>query len=110
MAQIVHAARMGDEILHPSLIAEMVSAVAEAVIYAAATAAVAAAISLAVVGTVATPFLKNVLHQDGRTEHPIACRLCLSRNLTTNGGWFVTGVAMGRSTSSSTTSKKAKPS
>lgn len=54
MAQIVHAARMGDEILHPSLIAEMVSAVAEAVIYAAATAAVAAAISLAVVGTVAT--------------------------------------------------------
>lgn len=54
MAQIVHAARMGDEILHPSLIAEMVSAVAEAVIYAAATAAVAAAINLAVVGTVAT--------------------------------------------------------
>lgn len=35
---------------------------------------------------------ENVLHQDGRTEHPIACRLCLSRNLTTNGGWFVTGV------------------
>ena len=46
MAQIVHAARMGDEILHPSLIAEMVSAVAEAVIYAAATAAVAAGLAL----------------------------------------------------------------
>jgi len=54
MAQIVHAARMGDEILHPSLLAEVVSAVAEAVIYAAATAAAAAAISLAVLGTVAT--------------------------------------------------------
>ncbi|WP_409260364.1 DUF6531 domain-containing protein [Pseudomonas putida] len=54
MAQFVHAARMGDDILHPSLVAEMVSAVAEAVIYAAATAAAAAAISLAVVGTVAT--------------------------------------------------------
>jgi RHS repeat-associated protein len=54
MAQIVHAARMGDDILHPSLFAEMVSAVAEAVVYAAATAAVAAAVSLAVVGTVAT--------------------------------------------------------
>jgi len=54
MAQIVHAARMGDEILHPSLLAEMVSAVAEVAIYAAATAAVAAAVSLAVVGTVAT--------------------------------------------------------
>lgn len=54
MAQTVHAARMCDEILHPSLAAELISAVAEAVIYAAATAAVAAAISLAVVGTVAT--------------------------------------------------------
>ncbi|MBI6926736.1 PAAR/RHS domain-containing protein [Pseudomonas putida] len=54
MAQIVHAARQGDEILHASLMAEMISAVAEAVIYAAATAAVAAAVSLAVVGTVAT--------------------------------------------------------
>ncbi|MFG0410010.1 RHS repeat-associated core domain-containing protein [Pseudomonas sp. FYR_11] len=54
MAQIAHAARKGDEILHPSLLAEMVSAVAEAAIYAAATVAVAAAISLAVVGTVAT--------------------------------------------------------
>lgn len=54
MAQTVHAARMGDAILHPSLAAEMISAVAEVVIYAAATAAVAAAISLAVVGTVAT--------------------------------------------------------
>lgn len=54
MAQIVHAARMGDDILHPSLLAEVVSAVAEAVIYAAATAAAAAAISLAVFGTVAT--------------------------------------------------------
>jgi len=54
MAQTAHAARMGDEILHPSLTAELISAVAEAVIYAAATAAVAAAISLAVVGTVAT--------------------------------------------------------
>ncbi|MGX1021512.1 RHS repeat-associated protein [Pseudomonas sp. Y3 TE3536] len=54
MAQIVHAARKGDEILHSSLLAEMVSAVAEVAIYAAATAAVAAAVSLAVVGTVAT--------------------------------------------------------
>ncbi|NIE75851.1 type IV secretion protein Rhs, partial [Pantoea sp. Ap-967] len=54
MAQTVHAAREGDAILHPSLAAEMLSAIAEAAIYAAATAAVAAAISLAVVGTVAT--------------------------------------------------------
>ncbi|WP_459207668.1 RHS repeat-associated core domain-containing protein [Pseudomonas sp. MLB6B] len=54
MAQIVHAARLGDDILHPSLVAELLSAAAEAVIYAAATAAAAAAISFAVVGTVAT--------------------------------------------------------
>lgn len=54
MAPIVHAARMGDDILHPSLAAELISAVAEAAVYAAATAVVASAITLAAVGTVAT--------------------------------------------------------
>lgn len=54
MAPIVHAARLGDDILHPSLAAELISAVAEVAIYAAATAVVASAITLAAVGTVAT--------------------------------------------------------
>ena len=54
MAQIVHAARQGDAILHPSLIAELISATVEAVIYGAAALAVGAVICLAVVGTVFT--------------------------------------------------------
>ena len=54
MAQIVHAARQGDAILHPSLIAELISATVEAVIYGAAALAVTAVICLAVVGTVFT--------------------------------------------------------
>lgn len=47
MAQNVHAAREGDAILHPPLAAELMSALAEAVVYAAATALVAAAIIIA---------------------------------------------------------------
>ncbi|WP_286836314.1 DotU family type IV/VI secretion system protein [Pseudomonas sp. PGPPP1] len=54
MAQIVHAARQGDAILHPSLLAELISAAVETVIYAAAALAVTAAIGLAVVGTAFT--------------------------------------------------------
>lgn len=54
MAQNVHAAREGDAILHPPLLAELASAVGEVIIYAAATAVVGAAIAgtvMTVVGT-----------------------------------------------------------
>jgi len=54
MAQNVHAAREGDAILHPPLAAELMSALAEAVVYAAATALVAAAIAGTVVAVVGT--------------------------------------------------------
>ncbi|WP_034126344.1 MULTISPECIES: PAAR domain-containing protein [Pseudomonas] len=54
MAQNVHAAREGDAILHPPLAAELMSALAEAVVYAAATAVVAAAIAGTVVAVVGT--------------------------------------------------------
>ncbi|MCO7520894.1 MULTISPECIES: RHS repeat-associated core domain-containing protein [unclassified Pseudomonas] len=54
MDDSLHAARQGDLILHPPLMADLVSAVSEAVIYAAATAAVAAAIGGAVVAVVGT--------------------------------------------------------
>lgn len=54
MGDSLHAAREGDLILHPPLMAELVSGLTEAVIYAAATAAVAAAIGGAVVAVVGT--------------------------------------------------------
>ncbi|WP_241492883.1 PAAR domain-containing protein, partial [Pseudomonas endophytica] len=54
MAQNVHAAREGDAILHPSLAAEMMSAVTEAIVYAAATALAGAAIAGTVVAVVGT--------------------------------------------------------
>ncbi|TFF42755.1 RHS repeat-associated core domain-containing protein [Pseudomonas sp. RIT623] len=54
MDDSLHAARQGDLILHPPLMAELVSALSEAVIYAAATAAVAAAIAGTVVAVVGT--------------------------------------------------------
>ncbi|QXH48218.1 RHS domain-containing protein [Pseudomonas xanthosomatis] len=54
MDDSLHAARQGDLILHPPLMAELVSTLTEAVVYAAATAAVAAAIGGAVVAVVGT--------------------------------------------------------
>ncbi|MHC6224503.1 PAAR/RHS domain-containing protein [Pseudomonas sp. X10] len=57
----LHAAREGDLILHPPLMAELISGLTEAVIYAAATAAVAAAIGGAVVAVVGTGGAATVL-------------------------------------------------
>ncbi|MDF9755954.1 hypothetical protein [Pseudomonas hunanensis] len=54
MDDSLHAARMGDLILHPPLMAELVSGLVEAAVYAAAVAAVGAAIGGAVVAVVGT--------------------------------------------------------
>ena len=54
MAQDLHAARKDDLILHPPLMAELTSALTEAVVYAAATAAVGAALGAAVAATIGT--------------------------------------------------------
>lgn len=61
MDDSLHAARLGDLILHPPLMAELVSTLTEAVVYAAATAAVAAAIGGAVVAVVGTGGAATVL-------------------------------------------------